>query len=110
MKDIIEVLKRVANTAGYPVRYDHDINQFVLGTESVFDVWNPLEYDDDAFRLIVDMGLAVSAGGVDNVHVSLKYSDLYKDCVVVECAKAGETMAQLLRRAIVKAVSELEKI
>ena len=91
-----ELLELAAKAAGYEVARESDTGRGLLLT-GVLHVWNPLESDGDAFRLVI----------------RLKELDLWKDATQVEPKNIegfwdGDPYAAT-RRAIVRAAAELGK-
>lgn len=95
-----ELCLAAARAAGYTVEsYDADWVK-LTGKDGLTEYWNPLEYDEDVFRLMVDC--EVEARFCDDVVTCRVYG---KNIEVTE--RAGTDKHAATRRAIVRAAAAI---
>lgn len=102
-KELLELLELAAKAVGYDLKFsqewhDKDEPQIkVTRGKWVGRVsWNPLESDDDAFRLMVKLHMLDTKRLIE-----LRLEETQKDPKIDDC--------QILRRSIVRAAAEIGK-
>lgn len=107
-----ELLQLAAKAAGGHIYFDVDGGCYLVKSRRVVELWDPLTYDSDAFRLMVKLNLYVQQnvnsdypnefGCYCGAKITTKYSDIGFECWDKDPCTAT-------RRAIVRVAAEIGK-
>ena len=105
-----ELLELAAKAAGIPLRdLDDQWDNWEPEPVRIHRGWNPIEYDGDAFRLAVKLGLFISHSAYkpgENAYGFVRIS-WYGQRVEFESEKFTDDPYAATRRAIVRAAAEI---
>lgn len=102
-----ELLKLAASAAGIEiVTWSVHKDKSITIDIATWQPWNPLVFDQDAFRLMVELGIGLSFGQIEstgNMFIITKRDKRRK--TIFRC---GEDEPTIIRRAIVKAAAKVD--
>ena len=99
----LEMLTLAAKVAGTNILYLEEKDYFIDSSDTY---WNPLEYDEDAFRLMVALGMTVKFIDIDDKVCVQVFN---KDNIDLTLHVVGSDRMGDVRRAVVRFAAWLAK-